>query len=83
MAERAAGTVVAVGVQGVGAADGHVVQQAEAVAAVGVVLAADHPRGAGVVPWRPHSAESVPGLRMGSSLNHLDMLSPAPKPKRL
>ena len=59
--------LVAVDVEGVGGADRHVVEEAKAVRAVGVLLARHHPHGPGVVPGRPDGAEGVAGL----SLHHV------------
>ena len=53
---------MAVHVHGVGGGNGDVVEQAEAVGAVGVVGAGHHAHGSRMVPRRPDHAEGVVGL---------------------
>lgn len=54
--------MVAVDVESIGSANGNIVQQAEAVAALGLILTADYASGSCMVPWWPDRAEGVPGL---------------------
>ena len=53
---------MAVGIHGVSAGNGDVVEQAEAVAACGVLLAGDHTGGACVVARWPHRTEGIARL---------------------
>ena len=56
-------TSMPVGVHCIGSCYGKVVQQAEAMAASGVIGTGHHPCGTRVMPWGPDRAESIPYLR--------------------
>ena len=55
--------MVTVHIQCVGAANGHIVQQAEAVAPMRLILTGHNACRPCVMPWRSHSTEGVPGLQ--------------------
>lgn len=60
----------------VGCGDGHVVEQAKAMAAMILRVAFHHPSGSGMVPGRPHRTKRV---AVGSSHDAIDRQASSPR----
>lgn len=71
-------TCASVMVQGVGSPNGEVAEEAEAVAAVGVVHACHHPCGPRVVARRPHRAERIAVLQSSTANASVQLNFPRP-----